>query len=114
MREDSADADLFKLLIQDLSMGHVIRQHRRTDGAGNFLKEGRHRSRSIASPVLTSAFEDGKPYELTALGQQFVHYAMTETTVKIEYHTTAADGTKENVSNDNGPGGVEEPSQRTS
>ena len=91
MREDSADADLFKLLIQDLSMGHVIRQHRRTDGAGNFLKEGRHRSRSIASPVLTSAFEDGKPYELTALGQQFVHYAMTETTVKIEYHATKTD-----------------------
>lgn len=31
VREDSADADLFKLLIRDLSTGGVIRQHRETD-----------------------------------------------------------------------------------
>jgi hypothetical protein len=36
-REDSADADLYRLLIHDLSTGRVIRQRRETDGAGNFL-----------------------------------------------------------------------------
>ena len=38
VRENSAEADLFKLLIHDLSTGHVIRQHRETDGEGQFLK----------------------------------------------------------------------------
>lgn len=91
VREDSADADLFKLLIHDLSTGHVIRQHRETDYAGNFLKAPRARQRAPSSSVLTSAFDDGKQYELTALGQQFVHYAMTEVTVKITYQPHAED-----------------------
>jgi hypothetical protein len=34
---------------------------------------------------MKSAFDDTEAYELTALGQQFVHYAMTELTVKITY-----------------------------
>ena len=34
---------------------------------------------------MISAFDDSERYELTALGKQFVHYAMTEVTVKIEY-----------------------------
>lgn len=93
VRENSAEADLFKLLIHDLSTGHVIRQHRETDGAGNFIKVQRPKSRAVGGPVMTSAFEDGKPYELTALGQQFVHYAMTEITIKIQFQS------------DDGPGG---------
>src|ERR1700733_1478977 len=36
VREDSAEADLFKLLIRDLSTGGIIRQRRDTDNAGNF------------------------------------------------------------------------------
>jgi hypothetical protein len=88
VREDSAEADLFKLLIQDLSMGHIIRQHRETDYNGNFIKEQRSKSRRNTSQLVTSAFEDGKPYVLTALGTQFVHYAMTELTVKISYRAT--------------------------
>lgn len=83
VREDSADADLFKLLIQDLSMGHIIRQHRETDYAGNFIKVQRPKGHRNSSQLMTSAFEDGKPYILTALGTQFVHYAMTELTIKI-------------------------------
>ena len=39
VREDSADADLFKLLISDFSTGHVLRQHREKDRNGKFLKE---------------------------------------------------------------------------
>ena len=39
VREDSEDADLFKLLVRELSMGGIIRQHRETDYAGRFLKK---------------------------------------------------------------------------
>ena len=35
-REDSADADLYRMLIRDLSMGGVIRQERATNQAGQF------------------------------------------------------------------------------
>jgi hypothetical protein len=87
VREDSAEADLFKLLIQDLSMGHIIRQHRETDYAGNFVKVQRPKGQKTASQLMTSAFDDGKSYELTSLGMQFVHYAMTEITVKINYQS---------------------------
>lgn len=37
VREDSSDADLFKLLFRDLSTGGIVRQHRETDYAGNFI-----------------------------------------------------------------------------
>lgn len=35
---------------------------------------------------MKSAFDDQDGYELTALGKQFVHYAMNEITPKIAYH----------------------------
>jgi hypothetical protein len=94
VRENSADADLFKLLIRDLSTGGIIRQHRETDGAGNFIARQRARTtrRSMVSRTLKSAFDDTEEYFLTALGDQFVHYAMTELTVKISYQSAAADG----------------------
>ncbi len=76
-REDSAEADLFKLLIRDLSTGSVIRQHRETNYAGEFVKRTPKRSGSSSS-VMKSAFDDTEPYELTELGQQFVHYTMNE------------------------------------
>ncbi len=86
VREDSADADLYKLLIRDLSTGGVIRQHRDTDYHGNFVsKPAAKRSTGGGSRVLTSAFDDEDQYELTELGQQFVHYAMTELTSRITY-----------------------------
>lgn len=96
VREDSADADLFKLLIRELSTGGVIRQHRETDYAGNFLAKPRPRHRAAASGTLKSAFDDTEQYELTELGKQFVHYAMTEVTVKVEYqpNTDARSDTK--------------------
>lgn len=87
VREDSADADLYKLLIRDLSMGSVIRQHRETDYYGNFIaKPNSKRSPSGNSKTLTSAFDEEDLYELTELGQQFVHYAMTELTPRISYN----------------------------
>lgn len=94
-REDSAEADLYKLLFRDLATGGVIRQHRETDYAGNFIAtrkpRGAGRASGSANRRLKSAFDDQEPYELTALGKQFVHYAMQEIVPKIEYH---ADGTE--------------------
>lgn len=88
VREDSADADLYKLLFRDLSTGSVIRQHRETDYYGNFvLRPAVKRSAGGGgSPkTLTSAFDDEDQYVLTELGQQFVHYAMTDLPLRIAY-----------------------------
>ena len=88
VREDSADADLFKLLMRDLSTGGVIRQERPTDYAGNFIKKTPPKTRGPVSRTTTSAFDDEDVYVLTALGQQFVHYAMTELVPMVEYQGT--------------------------
>lgn len=80
-REDSAEADLFKLLIRDLSMGSVIRQHRETNYHGQFVKKAP--VRRGATGVLKSAFDDEEGYELTELGKQFVHYVFTDVVPKI-------------------------------
>ena len=34
---------------------------------------------------MKSAFDDDEQYDLTALGEQFVHYAMTDLPLKIEF-----------------------------
>jgi hypothetical protein len=83
LREDSAEADLFKLLIRDLSTGGVIRQARETTSDGQFLRK-RATRRSGHTPTTTeSAFEDTKQYVLTELGKQFVHYTITEVVQRI-------------------------------
>lgn len=96
VREDSADADLYKLLFRDLSTGEVVRQHRETDYYGNFIAKPRERKSSSSGPnVLKSAFDEEEQYELTELGKQFVHYAMNELTQRIGYtfHSGATSGT---------------------
>jgi hypothetical protein len=88
VREDSADADLFKLIFRDLSTGGIVRQHRETDWQGNFISKQARRGPSLpkgAPRMMKSAFDDDEHYELTALGQQFVHYAMTDIPPKIEF-----------------------------
>jgi hypothetical protein len=82
VREDSLEADLFKLLIRDLSMGSVIRQHRQTDYYGNFVKKAPRKS-STPQRTMKSAFDDSESYELTELGQKFVHYTMEEVVPRI-------------------------------
>lgn len=77
-QENSAEADLYRMIIRDLSTGGVIRQERDTTATGEFIKKGSRKGSGSTSRTMESAFEDTKPYELTALGQQFVHYAMTE------------------------------------
>ena len=82
-REDSAEADLFKLLIRDLSTGGVLRQARDTTEDGRFLRKQPSRNRGHAPMTVESAFEDTKPYLLTELGKQFVHYTMNEIVPRI-------------------------------
>ena len=78
-RDDSSEADLFRYLIRELSTGGVIRQERETDMDGRFLKrETRGQSHASPSRVMESAFENTKPYVLTELGKQFVHYVMED------------------------------------
>ncbi|WP_373034029.1 hypothetical protein [Sulfurovum sp.] len=84
VREDSADADLYKLLIRDLSMGSIIRQHREVDYNGNFIVKKASRPSSHGRKVV-SAFDNSEGYDLTELGKQFVHYAMTDLPLKIEF-----------------------------
>lgn len=88
VREDSADADLFKLIIRELNLGGIIRQHREVDMYGNFIKKTSSRKNSITSNTYTSAFDNDECYELTSLGNQFVHYAMTDIPQKLEYKST--------------------------
>jgi hypothetical protein len=87
VREDSADADLYKLLIRDLGLGGVIRQERATDGYGNFLRKtpARRRPALQNDNRMKSAFDDEEQYVLTELGRQFVHYAMNELVPRIEF-----------------------------
>jgi hypothetical protein len=88
VREDSAEADLFKLLIRELSMGGVIRQHRETTADGQFLRKQPVRTpKGYASRTMKSAFDDGEQYELTELGKQFVHYTMNEVVPRIGNHS---------------------------
>ncbi len=87
VQEDSADADLYKLLFRDLSTGGIIRQHCEKDYRGNFLtKPVMKRAPKGSGPQpKKSAFDDEEKYELTKLGRQFVHYAMTDLPLKIEF-----------------------------
>lgn len=87
-RENSADADLYRLLVDELSQGRIIRQARDVDSQGRFLKRagGRKVSRS---PTMLTAFDDEKDYELSELGKQFVHYAMSEIIPRVGSGTPA-------------------------
>jgi hypothetical protein len=44
---------------------------------------------------MKSAFDEEEQYELTALGEQFVHYAMTDLPPKLEFHEDDACSTTE-------------------
>lgn len=80
--ENSAEADLFKLLIRDLSTGSVIRQEKEVDYAGRFIRKTPSKG-GVRSSTHESAFEDTKPYVLTELGAKFVHYVMDDLATQI-------------------------------
>lgn len=83
VREDSAEADLYKLLIRDMTIGGIIRQARETTYDGQFVKKKHSSGRRSGSSTMKSAFDNSEPYVLTQLGQQFVHYTMTELVPRI-------------------------------
>lgn len=84
-REDSAEADLFKLMVRDLSTGGVVRQARDVNELGQFVRKNpQHSRRGSAPATMESAFEDTKPYVLTDLGKQFVHYTMNEVVARLD------------------------------
>lgn len=84
--ENSADADLYRMLIRDLSMGGVVRQHRETDYHGNFVKKvAPSTPKGQGSRTMISAFDRSERYELTELGKQFVHYAMNELAPRLTF-----------------------------
>ena len=86
VRENSADADLYKLLFRDLSTGGVIRQHREVDYNGNFIpKAPKRRPKGSGQKPPVSAFDEEEGYELTELGKRFVHYAMSDLPLRIEF-----------------------------
>lgn len=88
VREDSADADLYKLLFRDLSTGGIIRQHREVDYYGNFIPKAPDRRPKGSGPKPpVSAFDEEDGYELTELGKQFVHYAMSDLPLRIEFRS---------------------------
>lgn len=92
VREDSADADLYKLLIRDLSTGGIIRQHREYDYYGNPLaKKPQRRPKGSGAKPAISAFDENEGYDLTGLGQQFVHYAMSDLPLRIEFKNEDGD-----------------------
>lgn len=83
-REDSSQADLFRYLIRELSTGGVIRQPRETNAAGQFMrKKVQRRPATSPSSTMESSFDDSKPYVLTELGREFVHYTMNEVVKRI-------------------------------
>jgi hypothetical protein len=83
-REDSSAADLYKFLIRELSTGGVVRQERDVNAVGQFVRNrAPHVRRGAAPTTLESAFEDSKPYVLTAIGKEFVHYTMNEVVPRI-------------------------------
>lgn len=91
-REDSADADLYKLLFRDLSTGGIIRQHRETDYYGNFIAKPPERRPAGSGPKPpVSAFDEKEGYDLTELGQQFIHYAMSDLPLRIKFDSTTQD-----------------------
>ncbi|MDB4542827.1 hypothetical protein N9241_01145 [bacterium] len=83
VRDDSAEADLFKLVVRDLSTGGVIRQLRQTNRMGQFIR-AKKPPRKHKGDTLETPFEDTKPYVLTEMGKQFVHYTMTDVVTQIE------------------------------
>jgi len=83
-KENSAEADLYKMLIRDLSTGSVIRQERDVNQLGQFVRKRPLRAKRNPAPsTLKSAFDDAEHYVLTELGKQFVHYTMNELVARL-------------------------------
>jgi hypothetical protein len=86
--DNSAEADLFKFLFNDLTIGEVARYERQSNAYGEYLKVDRATVRGSAPSTLKTPFDDTKGCELTELGKQFVHYTMNESVARLEQSTS--------------------------
>lgn len=84
-RENSRDADLYKLIFRDLSTGGIIRQYKPINHAGEYIKIPKQGGRKTHSNIMKSAFDGDESYELTSLGADFIHFATTEVAPKLKY-----------------------------
>ena len=76
-----AETDIAKIEAGGDAIAHVLAD----DGKkkyGQFLTK-RRQGQQPRKIVLESAFENTKPYELTELGSQFVHYVMDEVAPRV-------------------------------
>lgn len=84
VKDNSAEADLFKMLVHELTTGYVIRQAREVDAYGQYIQKPRTPStRILGVKVMKSPFDNVEQYELTELGKQFVHYTMNEAVTRL-------------------------------
>jgi hypothetical protein len=83
--DNSSQAGLFSYLIRQLSVGGVIHQEKETNYAGQYLRSERtHYNKGSSSSVMESPFEDTKPYVLTELGKEFIHYVLNDVVQRVE------------------------------
>tara|TARA_R110002096_G_scaffold427166_1_gene637672 strand:- start:208 stop:1194 length:987 start_codon:yes stop_codon:yes gene_type:complete len=86
-KENSSEADLFRMLIDDLSRGRVIRQEREYNAHHDrFVKPPpkKRAPKGQADPFYESTWEGTKPYELSELGKDFVHYVLQEAVTRLD------------------------------
>jgi hypothetical protein len=90
-RDDSSEADLFKLLIRDLSTGGVIRQEKEINAYGQFMKSepSTSRTQNHGDRTMESPFDISKPYVLTELGKEFVHYVLEDVVTQISSQSSS-------------------------
>lgn len=80
--ENSSEADLYRMLIHDLSTGRLIRQHRDFDKVG-FRRKEPARTKGAASRYMKSSWDDEEVYELSVLGQDFVRYVLQDAVTRL-------------------------------
>lgn len=82
--DSSSQAGLFSYLIRDLSIGGVIHIEKDVTVRGEYLKKPTtYHPKGTGSQTMESPFEDTKPYVLTELGKEFVHYVLDEVAPQI-------------------------------
>lgn len=74
--EKSTEAGLYQLLFRQLSLGGLIIQKKKSTSIYGGAKRQTKKKKS--------AFDNNDRYELTSLGNTFIHYAMDEVVDKIE------------------------------
>ena len=80
-RDDSSEANLYRLLIYDLGTGEVISQQKESDYMGRI--KTRERGSSSTPGLLKSPFDDKELYVLTPLGDEFVRYVMEDLALQL-------------------------------